>query len=111
MNNKKVIHVGGGGGWGNGGTFLIFYWKCNYSIYLDIQVYYFYIQAISTLLCLLLVLYVLFPSIHSFFYITKVTFSSTQKPTSPIVFNLQASDWVHCEEEMGTYYQIISEYL
>ena len=31
-------------------------WKCNYSIYLDIQVYYMDTQAISTLLCLLLVL-------------------------------------------------------
>ena len=38
-----------------GGTVLISSWKCNYSIYLDIQVYYLDIQAISTLLCLLLV--------------------------------------------------------
>ena len=35
---------------------LISSWKCNYSIYLDIQVHYLDIQAISTLLCLLLVL-------------------------------------------------------
>ena len=88
----------------NGGTILIRSWKCNFSIYLDTQ-------AITTLLCLLLVLYVLFPSIHSFFYLTtallKVTFSGTQKPTPPTVFNLQASDWVHCEEKTGAYYQLL----
>ena len=42
--------------WGNGGTVLISFWKCNYSIFLDIQVYNLDIQAISTLLCFLLVL-------------------------------------------------------
>ena len=54
MNIKKIIHWG----WarGNGGTVLISSWKCNYSIYLDIQVYYLDIQAIFTLLCYLLVL-------------------------------------------------------
>ena len=91
-------------------TVLISSWKCNFSIYLNIQVYYLYIQAITTLLCLILVLYVLVPSIHSFFYLAtlswKVTFSGTQKPTPPTVFNLQASDWVHCEEETGVYYQL-----
>ena len=72
MKGKKVIHWGG-----NGGTGLILSWKCNFSTYLDIQVYYldiqsYYldIQAITTLLCLILVLYVLVPSIHSFFYLT-----------------------------------------
>ena len=35
-----------------------------------------------------------------------MTFSGTQKPTPPTVFNLQASDWVHCEEETGAYYQL-----
>ena len=36
---KKVIH------WGEtGGTMLITSWKCNFSIYLDIQVYYLDIQ-------------------------------------------------------------------
>ena len=35
----------------------------------------------------------------------KVTFSGTQKPTPPTVFNLQASDWVHCEDKTGAYYQ------
>ena len=36
----------------------------------------------------------------------KVTFSGTQKPTTPTDFNLQALDWVHCEEELGAYYQL-----
>ena len=36
----------------------------------------------------------------------KVTFPVTQKPTPRTVFNLQASDWVHCEEETGVYYQL-----
>ena len=36
----------------------------------------------------------------------KVTFSGTQKPTPPTVFNIQASDWIHCEEETGAYYQL-----
>ena len=36
----------------------------------------------------------------------KVTFPVTEKPTPPTVFNLQASDWVHCEEERGAYYQL-----
>ena len=47
-----IIHRGRG----HGGTILISSWKCNYSIYFYIQVYYMDIQAISTLLCLLLVL-------------------------------------------------------
>ena len=33
MKGKKVTH------WGEWGTVLIPSWKCNYSIYLDIQVY------------------------------------------------------------------------
>ena len=33
-------------------------------------------------------------------------FSGTQKTTYPTVFNLQALDWVHCEEETGAYYQL-----
>ena len=36
----------------------------------------------------------------------KVTFSGIQNPLQPTVFNLQASDWVHCEEETGVYYQL-----
>ena len=39
MNGKKVIHWGGVAG-RNGGTVLITSRKCNFSIYLDIQVYY-----------------------------------------------------------------------
>ena len=30
----------------------------------------------------------------------------TQKPTPPRVFNLQASDWIHCEEKTGVYCQL-----
>ena len=33
-------------------------------------------------------------------------FPITQKPTPPRIFNLQASDWVHCEEETAAYYQL-----
>ena len=36
----------------------------------------------------------------------KVMFLVTSKPTLPTVFNLQASDWVHCDEETGSYYQL-----
>ena len=45
-----------GGAWGNMGTVQIASWKCNFGIYLDIQVYYLDIQEITALLCLLLVL-------------------------------------------------------
>ena len=51
--------------WGNEGTVLISSWKCNYSIYLDIKVYYKDIQAISALLCFLFVLY----SFYSFIFL------------------------------------------
>ena len=34
------------------------------------------------------------------------TFSGIQNPLQPTVFNLQASDCVHCEEETGAYYQL-----
>ena len=59
----------GGEGRGNGGTVLISSCKCNFIIYLGIQ-------AITTLLCILLVLYVLVPSIHSFFYVTTALLKS-----------------------------------
>ena len=72
MNIKKV-HWGGRGNWV---TVLISLFKRNYSIYLDIQVYYLDIQAISTLLCLLLVLDVLVPSIDSFFCNTTALMKS-----------------------------------
>ena len=55
MKGKAVIHWGEGA-WGNGGTLQIAFWKCNFGIYLDIQVYYLDIQAITALLCHLLVL-------------------------------------------------------
>ena len=35
-----------------------------------------------------------------------MTFPVTQKPTPPTVFNVQASGWVHCEEETGAYYRL-----
>ena len=54
MNIRKVIHWGGA--CENRGTVLISSWKCNFSIYLHIEAYYLDIQAISTLLCLILVL-------------------------------------------------------
>ena len=60
MKGKKVIHCERGPG-GNCPNYI---WKFNFSIYLDIQVYYLDIQAITTLLGLLLVIYVLIPSIH-----------------------------------------------
>ena len=82
----------------------------NFSIYSHIQLYYLDIQAISTLLCLLLVLYILILSIHSFFYLTtallkrdvfrhsKAYFSHSFQPTG-IGLAL-------CEEETGAYYQL-----
>ena len=72
MKGKKVIHWVGG----NGGAIQIASWKCNFSIYLDIQVYYLDIKAITTLLGLLLVLYALLPSIYSFFYLTTTLLKS-----------------------------------
>ena len=70
----KKLSTGGVGGPGE--IVLITSWKCNLSIYLDIQAYYLDIQAITTLLCLLLALYVLFPSIHLFFYLTTALLKS-----------------------------------
>ena len=64
MKGKEVINWGG-----PGGIIQIASWKCNFGIYLDIQ-------AITTLLCLLLVLYVLVPSIYSFFYCTTALLKS-----------------------------------
>ena len=71
-----VKELSTGEAWGHGGTVLISSWKCNYSIYLDIKVYYMDIQAISTLLCLLLVPDVLVPSIYLFFYSTTTLLKS-----------------------------------
>ena len=36
----------------------------------------------------------------------KVKFSGTQKASNLTVFNLQASDWLHCEEETGAHYSL-----
>ena len=49
IKGKKVIHWGSRG---NGGTVLISSCKCNYSIYLDIQVYYLDIHTFCPLLVL-----------------------------------------------------------
>ena len=65
MKGKRLINWGGPGG--NGGPILISSWKCNFRIYLDIQVYYLDIHAITALLCLILFLFVWLPSIHSIF--------------------------------------------
>ena len=73
VKGKTIIHWRSLGEWG---IVLITFWKCNFSIYLDVQVYYLDIRAITTLLCLLLVLSVLFPSIHSFFYLTTALLKS-----------------------------------
>ena len=82
--NCKKLSTGRGLG-ENGGPVLILSWKCNFTIYLDIQVYYldiqvYYldIQAISTLLRLIFILYVLFPSIHSIFYVTTTLLKSDE---------------------------------
>ena len=72
MKGKKAIHWGGG----LGGTIQIAPWKCNFGIYLDIQIYYLDIQAITTFLCLILVLYVLVPSIYSIFYLITALLKS-----------------------------------
>ena len=85
MNGKKVIYWGGA--WGNGGTVLISSWKCNFGIYLDIQLYYLDIQAITTLVCFLLVLYVLVPSIHSIFYVTTALLKSDVFRHSKAIFS------------------------
>ena len=101
----KKLSTGGAGV--NGGTVLITSWKCNFSIYLDIQVYYLDIQAITTIYafywlfmsCFLLFSY--FSTVQPLSW--KVTFSGTKKIIEPTVFNLQASDWLHCEEKTGAH--------
>ena len=75
MKGKKVIHYVG-----NGGTVQIASWKCNFSIYLDVQVYYLDIQAITTLLCLLLILCVclLLPQFSTYRHLTWFTVKRKQ---------------------------------
>ena len=108
MKSKKVIHWGGAGG--NGGTVLITSWRCNFSIYMDIQVYYLDIQAITTLYAFYWLFMCCFLLFIHFFTLQplswKVKFSGTQKASNPTVFNLQASGWLHCEEETGAYYHL-----
>ena len=77
---------------------------------MEIQVYYLDIQAITTLyafnwlfMCFFL-LFIHFSTLQPLSW--KVKFSGTQKASNPRVFNLQASDWLHCEEETGAYYSI-----
>ena len=102
VKGKKVIHWG----WGNGGTVQIASWKCNFSIYLYIQEYYLDIQAIMTSIGSLCV-----GSIYSLLFLPynrspeKWCFPALKSLLLP-VFNQQASDWVHCEEETGAYYQL-----
>ena len=73
--------------WGPGGTIQILSWKCNFSIYLDTQVYYLDIQAITTLLCLLLVLmcwlllFIHFSMLEPLSW--KVTFPALKTQSSP----------------------------
>ena len=67
-----------------GGIIQVASWKCNFGIYLDIQIYYLDIQAINTLLCLLLVLYVFVPSIYSIF----LTYLSPEKWRFPALKSL-----------------------
>ena len=99
--SKKVIHWDGPGG--NGGPVLISSWRCNFSIYLDVQVYYLDIQAITTLYgfyWLYMCCFLLFSYFSTLQPLSrKVTFSRTKKIIEPTVFNLQALDWLHCEEE------------
>ena len=108
IKSRKVIHWGVARG--NRGTVLISSLKCNFSIYLDIQVYYFDIQAITTLLAVYWFFMCLFLLLIHFSILQrlsgKVTFYGTQKPTPPTVLNLQPSDWVHYEEERSVYYHL-----
>ena len=105
----KKLSIGGGSK-GNGRTILISSWKCNFSIYLDIQVYYLDIQAITTLLAFYWLFMCGFLLFLLIFYLTTTLLESDifrhSNPTPPTVFNLQALDWVHCEEETGAYYQL-----
>ena len=99
-----------GEGWWNGGTIEIASWKCNFGIYLDIQVYYLDIQVITKLLCLLLVLYMLVPSVYSIFYVTTALLKSDvfwhSKAYSSNSFQPTSIELGHYEEDTGAYYQL-----
>ena len=101
----KSYSLGGPGG--NVGPVLISSWRCNFSIYLDIQVYYLDMQAITTLYpfyWLYMCCFLLFSHFSTLQPLSwKVTFSGTKKIIEPTVFNLQVSDWLHCEEETGAH--------
>ena len=85
---------------GYGGTVLITSWKCNFSIYLDIQA----ITIIYAFYWLFMCCFLLFSHFSTLQPLSwKVTFSGTKKIIEPTVFNLQASDWLHCEEETGAH--------
>ena len=104
---KKLFTEGGLGEWGN---------RPNYILEVQFQYLLGYPSILlgypsnNHTLCLLLVIYVLLPSIYSFSTLQplswKVTFSGTQKFIQPTVFNLQSSDWLRCEEETGAYYSV-----
>ena len=86
----RIKKLSTGVAWGYGGTVLISSWKCNLSIYLDIQVYYLDIQAITTLYAFYwFFLFIHFSILQSLSW--KVTFSGIQKPAPPTVLNLKAS--------------------
>ena len=121
MNIKKVIHSRRAGG--NGGTVLISSWKCNYSIYLDIQVYCIlgYLSDIHSFMpsigswCVIIHVSIIHVYIdhspekscfQSLSHVSDFWFLCHVLPTPPSVFNLQALDWVHCEEETDAYYQL-----
>ena len=94
IKGKKVIHWRVPGG--NGRHVLILSWRCNLSIYLDIHVYYLDIQAITTLLCFILVfmccflLFIQFSKLQLLSW--KVTCSGTQNTMAPRVLDLQGWD-------------------
>ena len=100
MNIKKVIHWGSLGKCSNIPNFLF---EMEFEVYTNIQ-------AISILVCpifddngFVMCNYLIFnnscfvnPSRE------KSCFLVTSKPTPPTVFNLKASNYIHCEEETGT---------
>ena len=83
---QKSYPLGGGAG-GNRGPVIISSWRCNFSIYLDIQVYYLDIQAITTLYAfywLFMCCFLLFNHFSTLQPLSwKVTFSGTKKIIEP----------------------------
>ena len=102
IKGKNVIRWGGRpGGMGEPSLFLlgsvitVFTWISKYITWISKQCPHFYAFYWFFVCCFFL--FINFSILQPLSW--KVTFSSTQKPTPPIVFNLQASDWVHCGEE------------